>query len=183
MRRLSTLLLLPLAVVLSACAPSAPPPAAAAADTTADVAAVGRVRSEYEAAVNAGDAARVAAVYTADGITMPNHRPLVSGRDAILAYQQELMSTMTPALTLTAAETQVMGDWAYDRGSYRLTVTPKAAGGTPVTDEGKYLVLLQKQTDGSWKLARGSSNSDLPMPEAALPAADSGMPRAPAFGR
>jgi uncharacterized protein (TIGR02246 family) len=181
MRRAS-FLLLSVVLVLSACAPSVPPPAAAA-DTAADEAAIGRVRTEYEAAVNAGDAARVTALYTADGMTMPNHRPLVSGRDAILAYEQELMSTYTPALSLTPAETRVHGDWAFHRGSYRLTLTPKAAGATPVTDEGKFLVLLEKQTDGSWKLARGISNSDLPMPAAAPPAADSGMPRAPAFGR
>jgi uncharacterized protein (TIGR02246 family) len=182
MRPASSLLFLPLALVLNACAPSAPPPAAAA-DTTADVAAIGQVRSEYEAAVNAGDAARITTLYTADGITMPSHRPLVSGRDAILAYEQELMSTFSPTLSLTAAETRVLGDWAYDRGSYRLTLTPKAAGGTPVTDEGKYLVLLQKQNDGSWKLARGSSNSDLPMPGAAPLPAQSGLPKAPPIGQ
>lgn len=185
MRRASVLLL-PLVLVLNACAQPAPPAASeAAADTAADTAAIGQVRSEYQAAVNAGDAARIAAVYTADGITMPNHRALVSGRDAIQTYQQELMNTATASLTLTAAETRVMGDWAYDRGSYQLTLTPKAAGAAPVTDDGKYLVLLQKQSDGSWKLTRGISNSNLPMPIAApAPApAQSGMPKAPAFGQ
>jgi uncharacterized protein (TIGR02246 family) len=182
MRRTSSLLLLPLAVILNACAPPAAPPAPAA-DTAADEAAIGQVRREYEAAVNAGDAARVAAVYAEDGITMPSHRPLVSGRNAILTYQQELMNTAAAALTLTATETRVMGDWAYDRGSYRLALTPKAAGAPPVSDDGKYLVLLQRQSDGAWKLVRGISNSDLPMPGAAPPQAQSGMPTTPASGQ
>jgi hypothetical protein len=44
-------------------------------------------------------------------------------------------------------------------------------------------VLLQKQNDGSWKLARGSSNSDLPMPGAAPLPAQSGLPKAPPIGQ
>jgi ketosteroid isomerase-like protein len=51
-------------------------------------------------------------------------------------------------------------------------VTPKTAGASMVMQNGKYLVILQKQTDGSWKIARDINNSSDPSPApAAAPAA------------
>ena len=42
---------------------------------------------------------------------------------------------------------------AYSVGTYRLTLTPKKAGAKALpTEEGKYLEVLKKQADGSWKI-------------------------------
>jgi ketosteroid isomerase-like protein len=35
----------------------------------------------------------------------------------------------------------------------------------PITDSGKYLVLLSKQADGSWLISAVIWNSDMPLPE------------------
>ena len=149
---------------LAGCAPAAAP------DTAADVAAIGRLRSDYVAAVQAADAARIAGLYTADGVAMPANEGAVTGREAIQAHEQGLMSQFTVGLTLTSAETKVTGNWAFDRGQFQLTLTPKAAGGAAITDHGKYLVVLEKQADGAWKVAREISNSDMPMmPMANMP--------------
>jgi ketosteroid isomerase-like protein len=43
-----------------------------------------------------------------------------------------------------------------------LTLTPRA-GGTAINDEGKYLVVVQRQTDGSYKVARDIDNSSMPL--------------------
>lgn len=43
-----------------------------------------------------------------------------------------------------------------------MTMTPKTGKGKPMSDKGKYIVVLQKQADGSWKIVRDISNSDLP---------------------
>jgi ketosteroid isomerase-like protein len=45
------------------------------------------------------------------------------------------------------------GDLAYAVGSYRQTLTPKKAGAKSLpTEEGKYIEVLKKQADGSWKI-------------------------------
>jgi ketosteroid isomerase-like protein len=68
-------------------------------------------------------------------------------------------------MTLTSDETKPMGDFGYDRGRFTFALTPKAAGTpAPPMDEGRYLVLLRKDTDGQWRVARDIGNSSLPMP-------------------
>ena len=60
-----------------------------------------------------------------------------------------------------------MGDWAFDRGQFTMTLTPKA-GPADVTEHGKYLVLLQKQADGMEAGAR-NREPNMMMPGPAPP--------------
>ena len=53
---------------------------------------------------------------------------------------------------LTSAEIEIAGSWTFDRGTYRFKGTPKA-GGASVEDHGKYLLILKRQSDGSWKVS------------------------------
>jgi uncharacterized protein (TIGR02246 family) len=164
----------PLAFIVAACtpAPAAPP------DTSADVTKISALREEWAKDFNAADATALGDLYTADATDMPSGQPAVTGRDAIVQLYAGLLSQTTLHVTLTSTETRVAGDWAFDRGTYDQTMTPTMAADSmaknpmpaaaPVTDHGKYLVILQKQADGSWKLARDISNSDAPPP--AMPA-------------
>jgi uncharacterized protein (TIGR02246 family) len=153
-------------VSFSACAPTANQ-SAAAADTSKDQTAIATTRANFQAAMNAGDAAKVASFYTADGIQMPDNRRVVVGRDAIQKAMTDELSQYTEMLTLTPEETKVMGDWAYDRGQFMMHVMPKSGTGTMTMEDGKYLVLLQKQPDGTWQIARDMSNSNaMAMPPA-----------------
>ncbi len=68
------------------------------------------------------------------------------------------------AFSLTPAETDGVGDLAYDRGSYSVTVSIEGMP-EPLTDAGKYVVLLRKQTDKSWLIMASIWNSDMPLPE------------------
>jgi uncharacterized protein (TIGR02246 family) len=159
-----------LASTLAACTPApAPPP-----DTSADTAAIGQVRSKFESALNMGDVDTLMGLYTSDAVVMEEHQPAMTGHDAIQAYYQGLMSQATPKITLKAEETKVLGEMAYDRGTFTFVLTPKAEGAPAMTENGKYLVLLQTGTDGTWKLAReigNSSDAMPPAPAAAAPAA------------
>jgi uncharacterized protein (TIGR02246 family) len=124
-------------------------------------AGVVKVRDSYAKAVNAGDAKGVAMLYAADGVEMPPNQPSVKGRAAIEAYHQKLNSMMGAAITITATETIVQGDVAVDVGTYRQTLTPKAAGAKPFQDTGKYIVVLER-TGGAWHVSHTIYNSDLP---------------------
>jgi len=151
--------LLALLATTIACAPA---PAANAPD---DVAAVNALRDKVMAAFNAGDATAVGNLYTADAVASQNHQPTDTGREAIVKSNAGLFSMYNVKMTLMADETKTMGDFGYDRGRFTFALTPKAEG-TPAMpmDEGRYLVLLHKDTDGQWRVSRDIGNSSLPMP-------------------
>lgn len=129
----------------------------------AEIARINASRDLWVAAFNAGDAAATAATYSDDGVLMPAHRAAVEGRQAIQDSFQAMFQGNTAKIALMPLETQVAGDWAYDRGTFSITVTPKA-GGNAMEDSGKYLVILKRQADGSWKVHRDIDNSNNPLP-------------------
>jgi uncharacterized protein (TIGR02246 family) len=137
-----------------------------------DIAKINDVRAAFTKAYNAGDAAALSNLYTTDAISMGNHQPSDTGRDAITARQKAGFEQMTFSIDITSEETRTMGNFGFDRGRFKISVTPKA-GGAPMSDEGRYLVLLEKGTDGNWRVSRDIDNSSLPMPAppAAAPAA------------
>ena len=138
-------------------------------DVAADTTAINALRDKVTAAYNSTDAAALAATYADDAIMMnPNQDP-VEGKPAIQASYEAMFKenagTVAINLALSPLETQVAGDWAYDRGNATSTVTPKS--GKPVEQLGKYLVIAKRQTDGSWKVYREMSNMNSPPPGAA----------------
>ena len=62
-------------------------------------------------------------------------------------------------LISTTEEIIVSGDWAFDRGPYTVTFTPKA-GGEPMRDSGRGMDFFKRQPDGSWKTYREIWNND-----------------------
>ncbi len=127
--------------------------------TDADLAAIGDTRQAFVDAVLAGDAAAVAAAYTEDGVEMPPNMPAVNGRAAIEARYR----TQGPATTFTVTPlaTEGYGDLAFDRGTFTFAASTEGMS-EPVTDTGKYLVLCERQPDGSWLMTAAIWNSDLP---------------------
>jgi len=90
----------------------------------------------------------------------------VRGKDQIRAsMKQGFFDDPTSAITyqITAIEVAQSGELGYTSGTYAFTssdpITKK-----PVTDHGNWLTVRKKQPDGSWKIVRDMSNSDLPLP-------------------
>jgi ketosteroid isomerase-like protein len=95
---------------------------------------------------------------------MPSNMPAASGTAAIQAYYEQVFAQMTAQGSATPAGIDVAGDWAIERGSFKTTLTPKA-GGAPMEDTGKYVV-VGKKTGTGWKLHYLIWNSDMPLPGA-----------------
>jgi uncharacterized protein (TIGR02246 family) len=131
--------------------------------TEKDTAAIDRVRADYLAGWKSGLADRVATIYTNDAVAMYPNQPTISGNAAIRDYFQHLFAQFAPGnFEIMSDEVIIASNWAIDRGRYKLTLTPRA-GGPAINDEGKYLVVYQRQTDGSYKVARDIDNSSMPL--------------------
>ena len=170
MRRRLAYLGLACAVSLAGCTSAPAPPPAPAVDAPADITAIAAARSAFMAAYNAGDAEAIGKLYTADGVSEPNHQPTLTGREAIVKGLASMFGQVAVKVELTSDETKTTGNTGFDRGRYSAAVTPKAGGAT-TTVEGRYLVLFVKEADGAWRVARDIDNSPTPMPLTAPAAA------------
>src|SRR5215510_16197108 len=94
----------------------------------ADVEAINHVRAAHIAALNDGDVHAWVAAFTDDGVQMPPNAPANLGRESIRAWSQAFLTPLRVAFTLVVDEVQMAGDWAFERGTYTITLTPKAGG-------------------------------------------------------
>lgn len=143
--------------VLAGCqqAPSGPQPL-----TEADKDQIGAVAENHMKAVLANDASAYAALFTEDGIDLPPNTEMRRGKGEIQeAAEAFFKEQKVTEFTNPLVEVYGMGDLAYGVGTYTATTEPVGGNG-PATDKGKYVVVLKRQADGSWKWAAGIWNSD-----------------------
>ncbi len=162
---LGTALLISFALMLLTCMPATkqPEPEAEATNEANDIAALDDLRGEFIAAYNGGDATTLATLFTEDGMVMPANASAANGKEAVQSFYQAHFEQFTGTLAVSPEEHEVADDWAFERGSYALTLTPKA-GGTPTDDEGNYLLISRRRPDASWRIARHIWNSNNPVP-------------------
>jgi uncharacterized protein (TIGR02246 family) len=155
------LLVVPLLALLVAAAASAQVAAKkSAAAAAAEPSALVQLQKEWAAAANAKDSAKIASLYAEDAVLMPPNAPVVNGRAAIQAFWQGMLDQGARDISLATIAGSVSGDTGYEAGTYRLTMA--VAGGTPVSDNGKYLMTVQRGKDGKWLIRNDIFNSDLP---------------------
>ena len=153
-------------VATIACAPAADQGEPAAGDmvsTEADMEAIDALRGSFAAAMSAGDVDGMMFDYAEDAVQMPPNEPALRGTGAIRARHQAFLDQYEIVLENPAEEIFVTGDWGLLRGSYVISLTPKADG-EPIQDAGKYLVTWRRQPDGTWRVAHEIWNSDNPLP-------------------
>ncbi len=124
-------------------------------------AAVNDIWNQYSSSLNSGDLDAWMSLWTEDGVQMPPGEPPVIGKDQIRARNGASLDQFTFSMAITNEEVEVAGDWAFARGTYTATLTPKE-GGEPIPIDGKYMTILQRQPDGAWKIHRDIFNSNVP---------------------
>ena len=147
-----------LLVAAAACQPAAPP---APTFTPADEAAVRKNLDDYTPLTMAKNWDGIVALYTSDAVRFAPNEPPVP-HDAMKAWLEKY-----PPISAFEAPTDHLdgnGDLAVATGHYTLTATV-AGQATPMSDKGKWFVILKKQADGSWKRTVDGWNSDNPPPK------------------
>ena len=126
-----------------------------------EIAALNRVQHQVDSAIIAGDTERYLTFLTDDAVLMPPNGPPVSGKAAIGTWNRAMSLQVRISNYLSRDEEVVVaGDWAFRRAAVDWTLTP-LAGRPAIRDSGKYIIIYQRQPDGSWKVARDiwSSNT------------------------
>jgi ketosteroid isomerase-like protein len=127
----------------------------------ADEAKIRSADSTFVAAANAADVAGILAVYASDAALLAPNLPPQKGHDAIKAFWGGLLDAYTVRFEVVSDTIEGRGDLAYNQGHYRFTAVPKAKGVPGVADEGKFVEILKKQPDGSWKYVVDMYSSNL----------------------
>ncbi len=114
---------------------------------------------QLDAEVNAGNLDGVMAFYADDAVQMPPDTPIFIGKEALHSGFEGFLAANTVELSSTVEDIRVSGDLAFLRLSYTQSVTPKDGGDT-TTEVGKWVLLLARQVDGSWRITTEIWNSD-----------------------
>ena len=129
----------------------------------ADIKGINACREHYVSAWMTGNADSITSIYTNGAMVLYPNQAAIPGRDSIFAYFKTFFAEFLQAeFDLTSEEIKIAGEWAFDRGKYKWKGIQREKGDT-LADEGKYLVILQKQGNGEWKVARDMDNSNQPL--------------------
>ena len=124
---------------------------------TADEKAVSAVVASYEKALSGGDAVGLVALYTPDGVLMPNENPTVVGAEGLKGfYGYTFSSGYKIGATITIDEAKAFGSIAYVRShSKEHVVDPQGK----ISDfEAREIFVLSK-TGNKWLISRYIYNS------------------------
>lgn len=142
--------------------PTTRPPTAAEQQTIDDdKAAIEKLHNADIEASLALDTQALEALWTNDIVTMAPGGPAVAGRDAnskkLEADVDKLKSTQVLAFDERWQEVRIEGDWAYEWGTMSGRLQP-FTGGKETDYKLNVMRVLNKQADGTWKIARSIYN-------------------------
>lgn len=126
-----------------------------------DTVLINELLGEYIAAINAGDMDRWMAVWSPEGKQMPPGAPARVGLEEIRAGNQPMFELFDTEMTVFPDEFRILDDYTYTHGNYEYAMTPKE-GGRTISGSGKFLSILARQADGSWKFAIDCFNDNAP---------------------
>ncbi|MDH4198259.1 MAG: DUF4440 domain-containing protein [Candidatus Aminicenantes bacterium] len=131
----------------------------------ADVAAIKALLDEWTQLYNAGDFDRLMSLFYAENsVLMSPNEPVRKGKEAILLGYQKASELNDEHVDGTVVEdVRVSGDLAVVRGIDTGTTTPRS-GGEPVKYNLKWLIVFERQSDGTWKCIYEMWNDNNPLP-------------------
>lgn len=128
----------------------------------ADLRAIDALNQQDMKAVLANDVETIASQWTEDFVVLSS-AGIVRGRlthlEMLERSQRHLQAIEPVEYVAHFEEIQVMGDYAYEWGTYRGAMRPRA-GGALMSYSGPLMRILQRQPDGAWKMHRTMLTTD-----------------------
>ena len=117
-----------------------------------DIAAINELYEQYCSYGSAGELNNFLSLWEDDAIRMDPDKHSIIGKENIRIFFEPSFELFSVDVAIYGdTEIQISGDMAFSRGTYTLSLTPKEGGPTTHID-GKWLDILKRQTDGSWKI-------------------------------
>ena len=157
-----------IAMLIPACAPEPEPAPEPTVDIQAEEAAFKEMYQKWDIAFKAGDADGLADLYTDDAVRMVPDIPAWKGKEEIRAGFAKQLATGPEKYTIEVEniveDIVISGVWACVRGIGNATWNPKSEG-EAIHSNAKFISLVKRQSDGSWKIEWDIWNADGPVPE------------------
>jgi ketosteroid isomerase-like protein len=136
----------------------------AKAGVEADVVAIKALIAAWVRLYNAEDFQNVMSVfYSKNAIVMPPNAPACRTEEAILRmYRTDAQLNIEHVDTSVAEDVRASGDTAVAWGMDTGTTTPRS-GGAPVPYNLKWLMVFERQSDGTWKCIYEMWNDNNPL--------------------
>jgi len=113
--------------------------------------AIDKGNAQWIEAWDKADASLIAGLFAEDGLLLARSGKFFKGPKQILERQTGVMASTGKGVkaTVTTVDLWLDGDTAYETGKYSYKFQEK---GQPVTEEGRYVTVWRRQSDGSWKI-------------------------------
>lgn len=129
-------------------------------DVAADKEAVNVLLEHFFSACESGDLPALMVVFSEDAVFMPDGERTLDKKSA-REHFAPLFEYFEMAVDSSIDEIQVNSSWGFARCSYRLTAAPKSEGEERLY-EGKFIFILERQPDMSWRASHFIWNSSTP---------------------
>ncbi len=137
-------------VSLPSCAQEQALPPAPVSNTEADLETVKAIPEQWAAAYHANNLEAVVQLYTQDAARIPPNEENQEGKEAIRNHLESEFAEYTSEGEIVVIDAKVSGDLGFARGIYKGTST-SSTGGDSIEYDNKFVVVFQRQADGSWK--------------------------------
>jgi uncharacterized protein (TIGR02246 family) len=127
-------------------------------------AAINAASDEWSKDISAKDLDKCVSYYEDDAVLFAPNAPAIVGKDAIRAAWKQLLSSPKVQMSFSSAAIDVArsGDLAVQRGAFQAVITD--AKGKATTENGRFVIVWQKQPDGTWKVM-ADTNADVAPPK------------------
>lgn len=121
--------------------------------------AIDKGNAQWIEAWDKADASLIASLFANDGVLLGRNGKFFKGPEQIFERQKTVMEKAGKGVkcTVTTVDLWLDGDTAYETGTYSYQYQEN---GKPVNEEGRYVTIWKRQSDGSWKIA-----SDMGVPK------------------
>ena len=112
-----------------------------------------------------GDTDRWMDIFADDAVGMHNTLPALEGKQAIRQFAEVVHSSFDiEQLDVTVDSVIREGDWALTRGNFTSNFILKSGNAEvqPEPRQGKYVLLWERQSDGTWKVILDMGNNNSP---------------------
>jgi uncharacterized protein (TIGR02246 family) len=113
--------------------------------------AIDKGNAQWIEAWDKADATLIATLFANDGVLLSRNGKFFKGPQQVLERMKTVLESAGKGVkaTVTTVDLWLDGDIAYETGTYSYRYQEK---GKPVNEEGRYVTIWKRQTDGAWKI-------------------------------